>query len=67
MTKKQSLVKERCWMNYGSLSGIAVRLEQIAMCKSTLPEEAKAVGTAAHIIRNVLSTWKRNYSKVKGD
>ena len=62
---KRSLVSERCFTNYGSLSGIITRLSQIAIAKTTLLGEEIELFRAVAIIRVVKDEWKSNYETVK--
>ncbi len=67
MRKKKSLaqqwVSERCFSNFGSLQGIATRLDQIAKCSSTLESEADILQMTASTIRNLARDWNSDLSK----
>ena len=65
MNNKLSLTRERCWKNYGGLSGCVTRLDMIAKSETTLPEEASDIAYATSILKLTLLSWKSNYSRVK--
>ena len=65
MTKsiKQKWVFERCYLNKGSLTGIEVRLRQIANGPSTLSPETGTLIKISDILKEILAGWDNKMRK----
>jgi hypothetical protein len=61
----QQWVSERCFSNYGSLGGIATRLEQIANCSSTLISEKDILLSLSDTLKIFLRDWDSDKAKEK--